>query len=68
MVTTQDNLAIVGAAERGFFEVVEYLISVGADINAQDNEAMRMAMYNHHDCLKLLSLGVKSPSKKYPFQ
>lgn len=68
MVTTQDNLAIVGAAERGFFEVVEYLISVGADINAQDNEAMRMAMYNHHDCLKLLSLGAKIPSKKYPFQ
>ncbi|QTF49398.1 putative ankyrin repeat protein [Acanthamoeba polyphaga mimivirus] len=49
------------ASEEGHLEVVKYLVSLGADIRAHNDYAVRMAsMDGHHEVVKyLLSLGAK---------
>ncbi len=52
------NTALIKAAEKGYIEIVDYLINNGADINYQNKDGMTAAMKsaekNHFYVLKIL--------------
>ena len=41
-------MALQSAAENGHLNIVQYLVSIGANIHASDDQALRLAAENGH--------------------
>ncbi len=52
-----DGLPLQNAAENGHLEIVQYLITKGVNVEANDNKAIKLAHKNRRrDVVKLLAL------------
>ena len=62
-----NNWALRYASEKGYLEVVKYLVSKGADVQGNNNSAVRWASYyGYLEVVKYLSLiHISEPTRPY---